>query len=103
MLQNLGQYCITVGETNSAVSIFEKIISIADSDDKLIEIKAGAFVSLGEIFRRKADWENSFKYAKKALAIYKKNNNKKGQAICYNLMGTIYGELGNFKQVKTKF
>ena len=103
LLQHLGQFCITIGKMNSAASIFDIIISKSGSQKSPGELKASAMDSLAEIYRRKGEWDNSFSYAKKALATYKKSNNKKGQGVCLNLIGTIYGELGNFKKAKEYF
>jgi tetratricopeptide (TPR) repeat protein len=103
LLQNLGQYCITVGELNSAISVYENIIKSTKRDKDLSDIKAEATASLAEIHRRKAEWQYSFKFARQALNIFKRNNNRKGQAHCYNLIGTIYGELGNLKKSQEYF
>lgn len=103
LLQNLGQYCITVGELNSAISVYDLIITNSKNDKNLSEIKADAIASLAEIYRRKAEWQNSFRFTRQALNIFKSNNNIKGQAHCKNLLGSIYGELGDFKKAKKYF
>lgn len=103
LLQNLGQYCITIGELNSAVSVYNIIINNSKKDKKYSEIKAHAVTSLSEVYRRKAEWQNSFKYARQALNIFKKINNNKGQAHCNNLLGSIYGELGDFNKAQKYF
>ena len=103
LLQNLGQYCITVGELNTAVTIYENILTESQKDKKYSDIKADAYASLSEIYRRKAEWQASFNFTKKALKIFEKNSNRKGKAHCYNITGTIYGELGNFRQARKYF
>lgn len=103
LIQNLGKYCITIGELNSATVLFENIVRTAKEGNKLFILKADSLLNLAEIFRRKAQWQNSFVYARKASYLYKKNNDSKGLAGCLNLTGTIYGEQGNFKKAKDYF
>lgn len=103
LVQNLGQYCITIGELNSSAALYEKIISETIKDKRLFELTADAFASLSEIYRRKAEWKQSFSYARKASDIYKKHNDTKGSARCANLLGTIYGEQSDFRKAKQYF
>jgi tetratricopeptide (TPR) repeat protein len=103
LIQSLGKYCITIGEFDSAIILFEKIINANKKEKNLFILEADAFLSLSEVYRRKTQWQNSFAYVRKASYLYKKNNDSKGLAGCLNLTGTIYGEQGNFKKAQDYF
>ena len=100
---NLGSYCITIGELSTAIVLFEKIIKEVKEENKYFIIKADAFLKLSEAYRRKAEWQNSFAYVRKAIYLYRKNNELNGLANSLNILGTIYGEQGNFKSALQYF
>ena len=103
LIQNLGKYCITIGELDSAITLFNKIINATKKSNNLFILEADALLNLSEVFRRKAQWQNSFACVRKASNLYKKNNDSKGLASCFNLTGTIYGEQGNLKKARDYF
>ena len=100
---NLGSYCITIGELSTAIVLFNRIIKEVKKENKFFIIKADALLKLSEAYRRKAEWQNSFAYAKKALHLYSKNNDLHGLANSFNILGTIYGEQGDFKSALRYF
>jgi tetratricopeptide (TPR) repeat protein len=100
---NLGSYCITIGELSTAIVLFDRIIKEVKKENKFFIIKADALLKLSEAYRRKAEWQNSFAYAKKALHLYSKNNDLHGLANSFNILGTIYGEQGDFKSALRYF
>lgn len=103
LIQNLGQYCITIGELNLGATLFEKIIAQTKKGSNLFLLKADAFLNLSIISRKKAEWQMSFTYVKKASYLFKKYNDTKGIASCNNLIGTIYGEQGDFNKAREYF
>jgi tetratricopeptide (TPR) repeat protein len=100
---NLGSYCITIGELSTAIVLFDRIIKEVKKENKFFIIKADALLKLSEAYRRKAEWQNSFAYAKKALHLYSKNNDLHGLANSFNILGSIYGEQGDFKSALRYF
>jgi tetratricopeptide (TPR) repeat protein len=103
LLSRLGNYFINSGEFTPAVYIFEKLVAISNSKDKLTKTTGDALLSLADIFSRQALWGISLNYINEAYKVYKKLNNNKGCADCENLLGTIHGELGNLNQAYTHF
>ncbi len=102
-IQNLGKYCIVIGELNAAIMLFERIIEASGDENNLYILKADAYLNLTEIYRLKAQWQESFNYVKMATNIYKRNNDTKGLASCFNIIGTIYGEQGKFRKARDYF
>ena len=103
LLHQLGEYSISTGEFSSAVYIFEKILHKTRAKSELLIFTAHSFRSLGEVFSRQALWEISFNYIKRAIEIYSKLKNPEGIAECENLLGTIYGDLGNLSDAQVHF
>ncbi len=103
LLLQLGEYSICTGEFSSAVYIFEKILSKTKINQELKNFTAHSYRSLGEIFSRQALWEISLNYIKRAIEIYSKLENTEGIAECENLLGTIYGDLGNLSDAQIHF
>ncbi len=103
LLLKLGEYYVGCGEHSSAVYIFEKILSRTRAKKEFDGFTADSFRWLGEVFSRQAVWEISFSYIKRALEIYKRLKKREGIADCENLLGTIYGDIGNLKEAELHF
>ena len=103
LLEKLGNYSINSGEFTSAVYIFEKILAITKLKPKAGLITARTLLSLANIFSRQALWGISFNYIDEAHSLFKKLNNTDGCADCKNLLGTIYGEIGNLQLARLHF
>lgn len=103
LLLYISQASITNGEFSTAIDINQKIISLTDSNDDMIDLYANAHLLIGEIYSRQAKWEESFNYVNKALDIYSTINDIKGIAKSENLLGTIHGDLGDVKKAIENF
>jgi tetratricopeptide (TPR) repeat protein len=103
MLLYLSQSSITNGEFATAIEINERIIALTSNDSNMTDITSNAYLLVGEIYSRQANWENSFNYIRKAHTMFDSVNNLKGVAKCENLLGTIYGDLGDVKTAIENF
>ncbi len=103
LLLLLGQYSATAGEYATSIYIHEKIINETKKEKELSGFTSSAALALGEIYSRQAVWEASFRYIKQAYDAYEKSNEPKGCANCENLLGTIYGDLGDLKSARDHF
>lgn len=103
LLLFLSQSAITNGEFTTAIEINEKIIALTSDDPNMKDITSNAYLLIGEIFSRQANWENSFNFIRKARVMFESINNLKGVAKCENLLGTIYGDLGDVKTAIENF
>lgn len=99
----LGQLSITSGENQIAVEIYEKIINLCDGKRGTADIIANAFLAIGEVYSRQAQWELSVTYLDKAITIFKEENDIKGNIHCQNIFGTIQGDQGNLEKAKEHF
>ncbi len=103
LLLYLSQVSITNGEFATAIEINEKIISSTSTEKDFINLSADAHLMIGEIYSRQAIWQNSFQYIGKARELFESVNDAKGIAKCENLLGTIYGDLGDVKNAIENF
>lgn len=103
LLLYLSQSSITNGEFAAAIEINERIIALTSNDFDMTDITSNAYLLIGEIYSRQANWENSFNYIRKARVMFESVGNLKGVAKCENLLGTIYGDFGDVKTAIENF
>ncbi len=99
----LGQITITSGENEIALEIYERIINLCDGKRGTADIMANAFVSIGEIYSRQAQWDMSVTNLDRATKIFQEENDVKGSIQCQNIFGTIQGDQGNLERAKEHF
>lgn len=103
LLLYLSQVSVTNGEFATAIEINEKLISQTSGDKNFIDLTAHAYLLIGEIYSRQANWQNSFTYIQQTRELFESVNDIKGIAKCENLLGTIYGDLGDVKNAIENF
>ncbi|RPI64886.1 MAG: tetratricopeptide repeat protein, partial [Ignavibacteriales bacterium] len=96
---DLGNICIAAGKINFAQEIFSRISK--KSNDK--NIKAKSLIGLADIYSRKANWTRGISFITEAESIFKENNDRMGLATCFNLLGSISGEMGEIERAKSYF
>lgn len=95
----LGNICIASGKTNFAQEIFSKINR--KSNNKII--KAKSLIGLADIHSRRANWTRGISLVTEAESIFKENNDIMGLANCFNMLGSISGEMGEIERAKNYF
>jgi tetratricopeptide (TPR) repeat protein len=95
----LGNICIASGKINFAQEIFNKICK--KSSDKSIIAKS--LIGLADIYSRRANWIRGISLVTEAETIFKENNDRMGLANCFNMLGSISGEMGDIEKAKNYF
>lgn len=95
----LGEICNNSGSYYLAQEIFNKINK--KSANKTL--KAKSLIGLADISSRKANWTRSISLVSEAESIYKETNDSSGISNCFNMLGTISGEMGDIKKAKEYF
>ncbi len=103
LLLYLGQSTITSGEFATSLDIYNILAHSSEKTPEMKNIAANAYLRMGEIYSRQAQWELSINYIGKADKIFKEENDAKGNAECANLMGTIYGDKGELDNAVKQF
>ena len=96
---DLANLCIASGKMNLAQEIFNKI----NRKTKDKTIKAKSLIGLADVYSRRASWTRSISLVSEAETIYKENNDTAGIADCFNMLGSISGEMGDIEKAKNYF
>ncbi len=103
LLLYLGEICISRGELETASQIFDRTLVQVEKFPSLENIAAYSMLALGEVFSRQAHWDKSISSINQAKKLFDKHKDLRGLAKCNNLLGTIYGDRGNFKKARNSF
>jgi tetratricopeptide (TPR) repeat protein len=95
-LNELAHICIAEGKLDIASEIFRKANKLSVSELN----QAESLLGLADVFSRRANWTRSLEAVNNAKSLYKSANDYRGLAKCENLLGTIYGELGDILKAK---
>jgi len=96
LLNELAHICLSEGKLDLATEIFRKSNKLS-SDDLVM---AESLLGLADVFSRRAKWSRSLEAIKNAKRLFKTNNDFRGVAKCENLLGAVYGELGDIQKAK---
>jgi len=103
LLLLLSNVTLTYGDFNTSINLCDKLISLSSDNPLLSDIAANAYLVKGEIFSRQANWELSFSEINRARNLFLAINDNSGIAKCENLLGTIYGDLGDLTNAMEHF
>ncbi|MCJ7553796.1 MAG: tetratricopeptide repeat protein [Ignavibacteriaceae bacterium] len=103
LLLLLSNATLTYGDFNTSINLCDKLISLSSGNPLLGDIVANAYLVKGEIFSRQANWELSFSEINRARNLFLTINDNSGIAKCENLLGTIYGDLGDLTNAMEHF
>ena len=95
-LIELARICLAEGKLDLANEIFRKANKMTNDDF----VKAESFLGLADVFSKRANWSRSLEMISQAKYLYKSIDDYKGLAKCENLLGTVYGELGDILNAK---
>ena len=95
-LNELACICLAEGKLDIANEIFRKSNKLGT--DELTQ--AESLLGVADVYSRRANWTRSLEAVNNAKSLYKSANDKRGLAKCENLLGTIYGELGDILKAK---
>ena len=98
-LWELGNICKISGKLNLAQEMFYKIRK--NTSDK--NLLAKSLIALADIYSRKAIWTKSISLVTEAETIYKSLNDSSGIANCFNILGSISGEMGDIEKANNYF
>lgn len=96
---NLANICIASGKMDLAQEIFNKINRKTDNKT----LKAKSLVGLADVYSRRANWTRSISLVSEAEAIYREINDNAGIADCFNMLGSISGEMGDIEKARNYF
>jgi tetratricopeptide (TPR) repeat protein len=103
LLLGIGKLALDEGEGELSLEILKRGINESKGKPEATEFLADANLLIADVYKKKTKWTLSFRHLKKSRGIYKKMGNVNGEAKCFNVLGTVYGEIGNFKRARSSF
>ena len=102
LLLNLGKTSISLGELEIANDIYRLALQKFSAGNN-VNLEANARLGLGEIHHRQAEWKEAARELNKAKKLFEKEKDNAGSVLCENLLGSGYGNQGNFIKAKKHF
>jgi tetratricopeptide (TPR) repeat protein len=102
-LLSAGKYAFNEGEGDLSLEIYEIVIRDSKGNPEHSENLAEARLQIADVYKKRNKWVLSLKFLAESKEIYQKLGNDNGKARCSNMLGTIYGEIGNVKKAKLCF
>ncbi|MFB3057495.1 MAG: tetratricopeptide repeat protein [Ignavibacteriaceae bacterium] len=98
LLLDLSQLMLHSGEVSFSLEIAENLLSKLNTDNKNVSFLAEANLMVSKIYWSQAIWDDCNYYVSKAMQLYLSISNEHGIAKCENMLGTLYGEKGEFEK-----
>lgn len=102
LLLEFAQLMIKIGNLAFALEILVNIKNkVSKSEDKIYNAEANLLIS--KIYWSQAQWEDCEYYLTEAYVEFKDLSNYNGYAKCENMLGTLFGEKGDFQKALIHF
>ncbi len=103
LILNFAQNAVLTGDLNLGQNIYALAYSKSSNKKEYLDVKANALLGLGEICLRQSFGSEALKYLRKGLNLFLKEKNFAGAAKCENLLGSLFGNRGEFEKAKDHF
>ena len=100
LLLDLSQLMWQRGEVTFSLEIVENLLGKISSDNKYISFEAEANLMISKIYWSQAIWDDCNYYVSKAMELFTSISSESGIAKCENMLGTLYGEKGEFEKAQ---
>lgn len=88
------------GELSYSLEISEILLDKIQNEAKYAGMRAEANLMISKIYWSQAYWDDCSHYISEASKIFKSIDSKSGLAKCENMLGTYYGERGEFNKAE---
>ena len=100
LLYEISHLMLFAGELSYSLEIAEDLIRKFAIDNKQSNLYADTNLLISKIYWSQAYWNDCNNYILEAKKIYKSLESKTGLAKCENMLGTLYGEKGEFRKAE---
>jgi len=101
LILDMSELMFFAGELSYSLEISEILLNKIRNEVKYTIIRAEANLMISKIYWSQAYWEDCSHYISEAKKIFKSVNSNPGLAKCENMLGTFYGERGEFNKAET--
>ena len=103
LLLDISQLMFFAGENAYSLEIAEDLLNKLKLNEKHSEICAETNLMISKVYWSQAYWDDCNYFISEATKIYKSINSEPGMAKCENMLGTLYGERGEFDEARIHF
>jgi len=103
LLLDLSQLMLFAGEISFSLELAENLLIKLNQMNKYEAITAETNLMISKIYWAQAYWDDSLQYVSDAMNIFRSLESKTGIAKCKNMLGTVYGEKGEFEKAQKHF
>jgi tetratricopeptide (TPR) repeat protein len=103
LLLDLSQLMLFAGEVPFSLELAENLLIKLNHLNKYDAITAETNLMISKIYWAQAYWDESLQYISEAMNIFQSLESKTGIAKCENMLGTVYGEKGEFDRAQKHF
>jgi len=100
LLLDLSQLMLFAGENAYSLELAEDLFGKLNSNNEYSSIRADAALMISKIYWAQAYWDDCSYYISEAMKIFESISSKSGIAKCENMLGTLYGEKGEFDKAQ---
>ncbi|MFI5236885.1 MAG: tetratricopeptide repeat protein [Ignavibacteriales bacterium] len=100
LILDLSQLMFFSGEVSYSLEIAEDLQGKLQSNRKHSNLLADTYLMISKIHWSQANWEDCSYFISEAMRVFKSVEDKAGIAKCENMLGTLYGEKGEFDEAK---
>jgi len=100
---DISELMFFAGEMSYSLEIAEDLLSKLQTTGKYASLQADTILMISKTYWSQANWDECSYYIAEAMSIYKSIKSKPGIAKCENMLGTLYGEKGEFDLAQTYF
>jgi tetratricopeptide (TPR) repeat protein len=100
LILDLSQLMFFSGEISYSLEIAEDLLNKIHTNGKHANIQAETILMISKIYWSQAHWDECSYYIDEAMSIFKSIKSEPGIAKCENMLGTLYGEKGDFDKAQ---
>lgn len=103
LILDLSQLMLFAGENAFSLELAENLMTKLNQLNKYDAIIAETGLMISKIYWAQAYWDECLHYVSEAMNIFQSIESKVGIAKCENMLGTLYGEKGEFDRAQKHF
>jgi len=100
LILDISELLFFTGELSYSLEIAEIVLNKTQMDINYSKLRAETNLMISKIYWSQAYWEDCNQYISEARKLYKSIDSKSGLAKCENMLGTYYGERGEFAKAE---
>lgn len=100
LILDISELLFFAGEIPYSLETAEILLNKIQKDTKYLKLCADTNLMISKIYWSQAYWEDCNHYISEARKIFKSIDSKSGLAKCENMLGTFYGERGEFNKAE---